>query len=378
MTGWNLCISFLVVIFAFFWKFLPSLVTDFHDFESEWQWARKIDIVYTWVNGSDPNWLALRAEKCQTCSLEATCHDRSHDELRYSLRSLEMYMPWHEGKVFIISPGQTPNWLNLARPNLNVINTEDLIQNSSSNSFLTEWYYDKIPGLSEHFVAFSDDFFIDSPVHPSTLFTLDGAARFFDNAHFSEATVRIINSTRLEADSAYDKYVTGYDASVSRVDLARMHTSASFKEVFQDNRAHYIFPKHAPQVFRRSIYPGARMMFANYIEPMQTHHRRHPRSLMPLETLREYAIRLSAMPGEAPVAVVAPREECKARYMTELVGDDIQRNARLFNSLLHEERERYTFFSLNDAMDQNWEVASGQLRAFMEERWPVPSSFELH
>jgi hypothetical protein len=84
-----------------------------------------VDIVYMWVNGSDP----VLAQELQ--DFEASQHkqaadapspeaqwlvkdnnpvrqsrfDSDRDELRYSLRSLEMYMPWFN-KVYIITNGQ--------------------------------------------------------------------------------------------------------------------------------------------------------------------------------------------------------------------------------------------------------------------------------
>ena len=98
---------------------------------------RHTSIVYTWVNGSDPAYMELRKEhggpvsacvvgprQCaslptDTRAVALTClavpqgvvggaRDRSIDELRYSIRSLIKYIPWLEGRIYIVSPAQTP------------------------------------------------------------------------------------------------------------------------------------------------------------------------------------------------------------------------------------------------------------------------------
>ena len=64
-----------------------------------------IDLVYLWVDGSDPAWRAKRNAflgKAQDNSPE-NCKGRTadNDELKYSLRSVEMYAPWIR-KIFIV------------------------------------------------------------------------------------------------------------------------------------------------------------------------------------------------------------------------------------------------------------------------------------
>lgn len=30
-------------------------------------------------------------------------------------------MPWHRGKIFLVTPGQTPSWLNTSHPRIQVV-----------------------------------------------------------------------------------------------------------------------------------------------------------------------------------------------------------------------------------------------------------------
>lgn len=57
---------------------------------------RRMSIVYTWLNGSQPCYCKLR-EKIGGKKAVGGSRDREIGELRYSIRSLEKYMPWHIG-----------------------------------------------------------------------------------------------------------------------------------------------------------------------------------------------------------------------------------------------------------------------------------------
>ncbi|OQR84579.1 hypothetical protein THRCLA_10815 [Thraustotheca clavata] len=62
-----------------------------------------IDAVYSWVNGTDPQWLERKQMHLQACQhkynityTDSAVSDnrfRDHDELRYSIRSIEKYAP---------------------------------------------------------------------------------------------------------------------------------------------------------------------------------------------------------------------------------------------------------------------------------------------
>jgi len=135
--------------------------------------AEPIDVVYTWVNGSDPIWYKAMSEykrkellrrKYDTLSLSsflsfiatenAHCASllharygenweqvqeaiapeetgvnartgsanryRDNNELKYSLRSLVKYAPWVR-RIFIVTANQVPSWLNLADDRVRII-----------------------------------------------------------------------------------------------------------------------------------------------------------------------------------------------------------------------------------------------------------------
>ncbi|MGP9490692.1 Stealth CR1 domain-containing protein, partial [Glutamicibacter sp. AOP5-A2-7] len=70
-----------------------------------------IDVVYTWVDADDPSWQSAyrRALLQEKGELESSAADLgrfvSHDELRYSLRSLEMNLPW-VNNIYLVTAAQ--------------------------------------------------------------------------------------------------------------------------------------------------------------------------------------------------------------------------------------------------------------------------------
>lgn len=52
-------------------------------------------------------------------SISGSNRFRDNEELRYSLRSIEKFAPWIR-KVYIVTSGQIPYWLNLKHPKLQV------------------------------------------------------------------------------------------------------------------------------------------------------------------------------------------------------------------------------------------------------------------
>lgn len=130
----------------------------------------KIDFVITWVDGTDPKWLAEKLRTLQEIdSFEAQKTDSSDlrfrndfDFLKFWFRGIEKFAPW-VNQIFFVTYGHTPNWLNLAHLKLKIIRHEDFIPHEflpTFNSHTIENHLHLIPGLSEYFVYFNDDFYL--------------------------------------------------------------------------------------------------------------------------------------------------------------------------------------------------------------------------
>jgi len=143
-----------------------------------------VDLVYTWVNGSDPAWRKLRKSiekpKSATWDADSEFRFRSHDELKFSLRAMREYAPWIR-KVFIVTCcGQTPSWLAESSGNkIQVIDhsqiiPDELFKPPTFNSFAIETWVNRIPGLAERFLLMNDDFFFGAQVEKSDFFDVKG------------------------------------------------------------------------------------------------------------------------------------------------------------------------------------------------------------
>ncbi|MER7332256.1 MULTISPECIES: stealth conserved region 3 domain-containing protein [unclassified Micromonospora] len=147
-----------------------------------------IDVVYTWVDGDDPRWRAgkdrVLAElgREPLAAADGSARFRDRDELRYSLRSIDMYAPWVRN-IYVVTAGQTPVWLDTDHPRVTIVDHRELFDGRGTlptfNSHAIESQLHHIDGLAEHFLYFNDDFFLGRPVPPTLFFHPTGLAKFF-------------------------------------------------------------------------------------------------------------------------------------------------------------------------------------------------------
>ena len=112
---------------------MSSFVDDLGDARAEdcpegsREFYERVPIVYTWVNGSEAGYAAGR-EGAGGAKAVGGARDRDNGELRFSLRSIERYLPWWKGVVYIVTPAQTPSWIDRAHPRLRIIDQVRILQ----------------------------------------------------------------------------------------------------------------------------------------------------------------------------------------------------------------------------------------------------------
>ena len=142
---------------------------------------KKIDLVYMWIDGKDPDWLKekIKWEKklnIKTSNDNNDCRFIDNEELRFSLRSVEKNAPWIN-KIYIVTNGQIPAWLNTNNPKIKIVKHSEIMPKDALPTFSScaiESCVANIPNLSEHFLLANDDCFFYRPVKPSFFFTKDG------------------------------------------------------------------------------------------------------------------------------------------------------------------------------------------------------------
>lgn len=211
---------------------------------TEYQWGNmnsKIDIIIPWVDGSDPKWLSEREKRQQNVEINSSANSNvryeSWDNLQYIFRGIETFMPWVD-KVFLVTYGHLPTFLNTKNPKLRIIKHSDYIPKKylpTFNSNVIELNYHRIEELSENFVLFNDDCYplqpipasyyfvngipcdeaIESPIMPVDVGAISNYASYvkannvlFINRHFDKRKVQKLN---------WDKwYFEGYGELLER------------------------------------------------------------------------------------------------------------------------------------------------------------------
>ena len=209
----------------------------------------QVDIVYLWVDGSDPVWRAKRSKAREAMGARERANIapygdvegrfRDNEELRYSLRALERFFPEH-GHVYIVTDGQVPAWLE-THAQLTVIDHQALIPAASLPTFDSchiESYIHRIPNLSERYFYFNDDVFFGAPVDLKDWFWEDGVyACWSDDAAVAPGPLRW-ESDSLE--NACRRSIQWLDAQPQEgLDAGYRHTLQTFA--------------HSPRAMRKSV-----------------------------------------------------------------------------------------------------------------------------
>lgn len=135
-----------------------------------------IDIVVTWVDGSDPKWLSRKLKFSGNTLLNKEARYRNWDLMRYWFRCIDKNMPWVH-KIFFVTEGHVPEWLSFESKKLVHVKHSDYISDEdlpTFNSNVIELGVHRIQDLSEHFILFNDDMFVTRPVNPEDFFTISG------------------------------------------------------------------------------------------------------------------------------------------------------------------------------------------------------------
>jgi len=154
-----------------------------------------VDVVYTWVDGSDSKWLEKKkrtleeyADHHASEEVSGAGRFRNNDELKYSVRSVMKFAPWIR-KVFIVTDDQVPDWLDTSNRRVEIVDHKDIFDNKDDlpcfSSRAIEMRLHHIAGLSERFLDFNDDFFLGRPTSVRDFFHESGKGKLFTGRKLS-------------------------------------------------------------------------------------------------------------------------------------------------------------------------------------------------
>ncbi|MFC7279924.1 stealth family protein [Paractinoplanes rhizophilus] len=311
-----------------------------------------IDVVYTWVDGADPAWVARKnaalAENGWVGQNEEAANASrylSRDELRYSLRSLHAYAPWVRN-VFLVTDDQVPAWLNTEHPRVTVLSHKEIFGSAGKlptfNSMAIETRLHHIDGLSEQFIYINDDVFLGQALLPGFFFTASGQTRVY--------------LSRIRVDCGP---VTADEPPVMS---AGKNNRAVIEKEFGRFLAFKI--KHTPHAARRSVLAEIEAKYPELLAVTASHQFRHPDDISLTSSLQQH---WSYLTGRAVLGDV--------QYMYRDLADPLTPK-RLANAL---RKRHHQLFCLNDTKsgEISAEAQATMLTDFLTAYYPFPSPFEL-
>jgi len=353
-----------------------------------------IDAVFTWVDGADPDFCAQRdeyaaqnidysetspwrarsgytgiseaneravlSESTQNSS-QLDSRFRNADELRFALRAIETNAPWID-RIFLVTNGQVPDWLDLDNPRIKLVRHSDIFQQSDTclptfNSNAIELNLHRIPGLSDEFIYFNDDFFLGRPVTPADFRSDDG--RYF----------MFVESSKSLPLAMVDRSLVGHMWAFNHTLLNERLGKKGGRTLFA----------HSPQMYNRRLWQEVLLQWWEECEHTLTHRFRTPFDVAVRILYTYYVsqnkVRSLSFRGENSPGIVT--KLASSDYIFVKLGDDRTEFDEDLRTVL---MRRPKFFCINDeirAKNPDDEVSAGMaLRNFLLGYFPTPSTFE--
>lgn len=149
----------------------------------------KVDAVFTWVNGSDPGFIA-EVEKYRG---KSSRRYNEYGTLRFAIRSAIKNIP-DIRNIYVVTNGQVPSWLATASESsgrVQLVTHKDIFLEKSAgylpvfNSNSIEIHLRNIPNLTECFLYFNDDFFVNKPISMKHFLRENGSLKIMFDKKYS-------------------------------------------------------------------------------------------------------------------------------------------------------------------------------------------------
>ena len=333
----------------------------------------KIDFVVPWVDSNDPEWIKSYNYYRPDKPIQDNARFRNWNLFRYWFRAVEKYTPW-VNKVYLITNGKFPEWINPECKKLVLVKHSDYIPDNklpTFNSVTIELFLGRIEGLSEHFVYFNDDVFINSAVEPEYFFK-DGLPCDFNfespfrNPEYSEqdgfgpnlavfCNIAVLNKHFNRRKVVFEAWKKWYGRHLwgKPLLLSLLLTGRS--------RFEHISPLHLEQPMLKSVFKEVWEKEETLLDKKCTRFREEAH-------LNQYLIRFWQLASNK----FYPHKKCGLcyyRYNKEIV-EDLIKNLR---------EEHFKSICINDSpycTDKDFLYASKAIQLAFEQKFPIKSIFE--
>jgi hypothetical protein len=307
-----------------------------------------IDMVFSWVDGNDPEFRARRAAAMANHVFgegdDADARIRQVDELKYALRSVHAFAPWVR-RIFIATDSPVPQWL-APHPKITIVRAEEHFTDPAVlpvyNSHAVETQLHHIPGLAEHFLYSNDDMFFGRPLSPAMFFSPGGVTKFI------EAGTRIGLGANHPERSGYEN-------------AARVNRQLLWERFGKIITRHL---EHTAAPLRKSVLFELEREFAAEFARTQASRFRSSTDISVTNSLYHY---YALMTGRA-----VQNEAAKVLYVDTTLRSGLAKLPKLLK------KRKFDFFCLNDGSfpEVSAEERAQAVGEFLERYFPVPAPWE--
>jgi stealth protein CR2/Stealth-like protein len=294
-----------------------------------------VDVVYTWVDGEDVDYQALcRRYADNPENLNPERYRDIYSLLKYSLRSLDRYVPWVRDIYLFTCRPQVPAWLNPDHPRIHLVHHDEVgdpehLPTFSSN--VIESYLHRIPGSAAHLLYINDDFLFGRNTEREDFFTADGRIKVFGSLLGEHLPFRI------------------YDGRFNQISLG--------------------FIEHAPILIYRPFWAAMQQTRWEQVQRTQQHRFRQP-----TDVRMDFLYRYYLLSSQRQHVEMVPFFSLLRYHQFHKITNDRTKQRRSLDKL---RRKRPKFYCLNDDQRDcpNMEVVA-MVQTLLDDWYPDKSPFE--
>lgn len=295
-----------------------------------------IDLVYTWVDGSRPDYIELYSQYAQKdADLNPERYRDIYSLLKYSMRSVEKFVPWVRKIYVVTARPQVPEWLDTSNERVQVVHHDEIFDDPdylpTFNYNVIESHIHNIPGLSRYFLYLNDDHLFGAKMELNDFFTPEGKVRVFGTLLGENLKYRIF-------EAKYDYIPLG-------------------------------FVEHTPSLIDKEAW-GAMLQ----TEPEKVHATRSNKFREPADVCMEKLYRRYMLSNKSEESKAIMFWQLTKKSIFHKITNDHDGQLRKISTI---EKKRPKFICLNDdqRLNPNPKVID-RVKTFLNDYYPEPSQFE--